>query len=166
MKSRSSTRAGNNSCACWRNMERNSPPAESTPSTSLRAWAHEENAGISNLFGLLIVLVLVAAMAAGCERRVVSASPPAPPVVEVTPVIQKDVPLEGEWVGTLEGYVNAQIQPASERLSDSPGLSGRSICPKRSVLFEIDPRPFQAALDQAKGQLAQARRRWPTLTST
>jgi hypothetical protein len=43
--------------------------------------------------------------------KVRAAAPPPPPVVEVAPVIQKDVPLQGEWVGTLEGYVNAQIQP-------------------------------------------------------
>ena len=48
----------------------------------------------------------------GCSNgKVRAAGPPPPPVVEVSPVIQKDVPVQGEWVGTLEGYVNAQIQP-------------------------------------------------------
>jgi hypothetical protein len=50
---------------------------------------------------------LLAALSAGCEHRVVSAAPPQPSTVEVTSVVQKDVPIEGEWVGTLEGYVNA-----------------------------------------------------------
>jgi len=111
---------------------------------------------LSNLFGLLIVLAFLAAMAAGCERHVVSASPPAPPVVEVTPAIQKDVPLEGEWVGTLEGYVNAQIQPHVSGYLIRKDYQEGGIVRQGQVLFEIDPRPFQAALDQAKGQLAQA----------
>src|ERR1700685_1167737 len=111
---------------------------------------------LSNLFGLLIALVFVAAMAAGCERHVVSASPPAPPMVEVTPAIQKDVPLEGEWVGTLDGYVNAQIQPHVSGYLIRQDYQEGGLVRKGQVLFEIDPRPFQAALDQAKGQLAQA----------
>src|SRR5580693_3257337 len=111
---------------------------------------------LSNLFGLLIVVVLLAAMAAGCERHVVSASPPAPPVVEVTPAIQKDVPLDGQWVGTLEGYVNAQIQPHVSGYLIRKDYQEGGFVREGQVLFEIDPRPFQAALDQAKGQLAQA----------
>jgi RND family efflux transporter MFP subunit len=111
---------------------------------------------ISNLFGLLMVLVIATAMAAGCQRHVVSASPPAPPVVEVTPAIQKDVPLNGEWVGSLEGYVNAQIQPHVNGYLIRKDYQEGGFVREGQVLFEIDPRPFQAALDQAKGQLAQA----------
>src|ERR1700723_2330629 len=111
---------------------------------------------LSNLFGLLIVLAFVTAIAAGCERHVVSASPPAPPVVEVTPAIQKDVPLNGEWVGSLEGYVNAQIQPHVGGYLIRQDYQEGGFVRQGQVLFEIDPRPFQAALDQAKGQLAQA----------
>jgi RND family efflux transporter MFP subunit len=111
---------------------------------------------ISNLFSFLMVLVFVAATEAGCERHVVSASPPAPPVVEVTPAIQKDVPLEGEWVGTLDGYVNAQIQPHVSGYLIRKDYQEGGVVRQGQILFEIDPRPFQAALDQAKGQLAQA----------
>src|SRR5271156_3410443 len=111
---------------------------------------------LSNLFGLLIVLVIAAAMEAGCEHHVASASPPAPPVVEVTAAIQKDVPLEGEWVGTLEGYVNAQIQPHVSGYLIRKDYQEGGVVRQGQVLFEIDPRPFQAVLDQAKGQLAQA----------
>jgi membrane fusion protein (multidrug efflux system) len=111
---------------------------------------------ISNLFGFLIVLVFVAAMEAGCERPVASAPAPAPPTVEVTPTIQKDVALEGEWVGTLEGYVNAQIQPHVSGYLIRQDYKEGGFVRQGQVLFEIDPRPFQAALDQAKGQLAQA----------
>src|SRR5580700_2912419 len=122
----------------------------------IESLSARSNRSISNLFGLLIVLVFLAAMAAGCERHVVSASPPAPPVVEVTPAIQKDVPLDGEWVGTLEGYVNAQIQPHVSGYLIRKDYQEGGFVREGQVLFEIDPRPFQAALDQAKGQLAQA----------
>ena len=60
---------------------------------------------------IAVVGALFGVVSAGCERRVASAPAPPAPTVEVTPVIQKDVPVQGEWVGTLEGYVNAQISP-------------------------------------------------------
>jgi membrane fusion protein (multidrug efflux system) len=103
-----------------------------------------------------IVAVLMAALCAGCEHRAASAAPPPAPVVKVAPVIQKDVPLEGQWVGTLDGYVNAQIQPQVSGYLIRQGYREGGLVRKGQVLFEIDPRPFQAALDQAKGQLAQA----------
>src|SRR3984957_14614655 len=111
---------------------------------------------LSNQLGCAIGLVLVASLGSGCERRVASAPAPAPPTVEVSPVIQKAVPLEGEWVGTLEGYVNAQIQPHVTGYLIRQDYQEGGFVRKDQVLFEIDPRPFQAALDQAKGQLAQA----------
>jgi membrane fusion protein (multidrug efflux system) len=77
-------------------------------------------------------------------------------VVEVAPVIQKDVPVQGEWVGTLEGYVNAQIQPQVSGYLIRQDYHEGALIKKGQLLFEIDPRPFQAVLDQAKGQLAQA----------
>lgn len=77
--------------------------------------------------------------------------------VSVVKIEPKDVSLTGEWVGTLDGYVNAQIQPqASGYLIKQNYKEGAQVS-KGQVLFEIDPRPFQAALDQAKGQLAQAK---------
>ena len=93
----------------------------------------------------------------GCSNgNVRAAAPPPPPVVEVAPVIQKDVPVQGEWVGTLEGYVNAQISPQVSGYLIRQDYHEGSFVKKGQVLFEIDPRPFQAVLDQAKGQLAQA----------
>src|SRR5207253_1090432 len=109
-----------------------------------------------NLLGFLMVLVCVTVLGAGCERRVASAAAPPAPAVEVTPVIQKDVPVQGEWVGTLEGYVNAQISPQVSGYLIRQDYHEGALVKKGQVLFEIDPRPFQAALDQAKGQLAQA----------
>ena len=91
-----------------------------------------------------------------------NAKPTALPV-SVVKVRQADVPLRGEWVGTLDGYVNAQIQPqVSGYLIRQNYLEGAPVT-KNEVLFQIDPRPFQAAVNQAdaevgraKGQLAQA----------
>lgn len=103
-----------------------------------------------------VVGLLALTMAAGCERQVASAPPPAPLDVEVTPVIQKDMAVEGEWIGTLEGYVNAQIQPHVTGYLIRQDYQEGGLVRQGQVLFEIDPRPFQAALDQAKGQLAQA----------
>jgi RND family efflux transporter MFP subunit len=95
--------------------------------------------------------------ALGCSNgNVRAAAPPPPPVVEVASVIQKDVPVQGEWVGTLEGYVNAQIQPQVSGYLIRQDYHEGAFVKKGQLLFEIDPRPFQAVLDQAKGQLAQA----------
>jgi RND family efflux transporter MFP subunit len=95
--------------------------------------------------------------ALGCSNsNVRAAAPPSPPVVEVAPVIQKDVPVQGAWVGTLEGYVNAQIQPQVSGYLIRQDYREGGLVKKGQLLFEIDPRPFQAVLDQAKGQLAQA----------
>ena len=103
-----------------------------------------------------VVALLAVTMSVGCERRVASAPPPPAPTVEVAPVIQKDVPIEGEWIGTLDGYVNAQIQPHVTGYLIRQDYQEGGFVRKGQVLFEIDPRPFQAALDQAKGLLAQA----------
>jgi membrane fusion protein (multidrug efflux system) len=93
----------------------------------------------------------------GCGNgKVRAAAPPPPPLVEVTPVMQKDVPLRGEWIGTLEGYVNAQIQPQVSGYLVRQDYQEGGFVRKGQLLFEIDPRPFQAVLDQARGQLAQA----------
>jgi RND family efflux transporter MFP subunit len=108
---------------------------------------------------IVVVPALFAVLNAGCERRVVSAGTPQPPTVEVTSVVQKDVPREGEWVGTLEGYVNAQISPQVSGYLIRQDYQEGAFVRKGQVLFEIDPRPFQAVLDQAKGQLAQAEAR-------
>src|ERR1700751_1114147 len=93
----------------------------------------------------------------GCSNSNVRASTSPPPAkVEVAPVIQKDVPVQGEWIGTLEGYVNAQISPQVNGYLIRQYYHEGAFVKKGQVLFEIDPRPFQAVLDQAKGQLAQA----------
>lgn len=82
---------------------------------------------------------------------------PPPPDVGVTEVQQQNVPIYGNWVASLDGYVNANIQPQVTGYLIRQEYREGSFVHKGDVLFEIDPRPFQAALDQAKGQLAQAK---------
>ncbi len=91
----------------------------------------------------------------GCSGGKVASAPP-PPVVEVATVVQQDTPIYSEWVATLDGYVNAQIQPRVPGYIIRQNYKEGSVVRKGEVLFEIDPRPFKAALDQAKAQLAQA----------
>src|ERR1700736_482340 len=111
---------------------------------------------IKQIFTALVSGVLLL-HALGCSKgKVRAAPPPPPPVVEVAPVIQKDVPVQGEWIGTLEGYVNAQISPQVNGYLIRQDYHEGAFVKKGQLLFEIDPRPFQAVLDQAKGQLAQA----------
>lgn len=102
------------------------------------------------------VLLLSAALLAGCGEKPAAAGPPPPMPVSVVEIQPTNVPLTNEWVGTLDGFVNAQIQPqASGYLIKQNYREGAQVA-KGQILFEIDPRPFQAVLDQAKGQLAQA----------
>src|SRR6202034_1872199 len=90
----------------------------------------------------------------GCAQKAHAAM--APPSVSVVKVIQKDVPLSGDWVATLDGFTTAQIQPEVSGYLVKQDYPEGSYVHQGEVLFEIDPRPFQAILDQAKGQLAQA----------
>jgi membrane fusion protein (multidrug efflux system) len=93
----------------------------------------------------------------GCSSKPPAAPPPQALPVTVVQLEPADVPITGEWVGTLDGYVNAQIQPqASGYLVKQNYREGAQVS-KGQVLFEIDPRPFQAALGQAQGQLEQAK---------
>jgi membrane fusion protein (multidrug efflux system) len=78
-------------------------------------------------------------------------------VVEVVQVEQEDVPIYGEWIGTLDGLVNADVRAQVTGYLQTQGYQEGAFVQKGQLLFEIDPRPFQAALDQAQGQLAQAK---------
>src|SRR2546425_3730827 len=91
----------------------------------------------------------------GCSGGKAASAPP-PTVVEVATVVQQDTPIYSEWVAILDGYVNAQIQPHVSGYIMRQIYKEGSVLRKGDVLFQIDPRPFKAALDQAKGQLAQA----------
>jgi RND family efflux transporter MFP subunit len=105
---------------------------------------------------LLVTAVLtVVFFLAGCGGRA-AAPPGAPPEVRVVTVAQRDVPIVSEWVATLDGYVNAQIQPQVTGYIVKQTYKEGSTVHNGDVLFEIDPRPFKALLDQAKAQLAEA----------
>jgi RND family efflux transporter MFP subunit len=103
------------------------------------------------------VLIPAALAAAGCTRTTSAAGSPQLPEVEVAPVQQRDVPVYREWIGTLDGMVNAAIRAEVTGYLLSQKYAEGSFVRKGQLLFEIDPRPFQAALDQAQGQLAMAR---------
>jgi len=116
---------------------------------------HKRSRSILNKL-LLFGLVAGATVAMiGCERTQ-AAAPPPPPEVRVAPVVQQDVPVYNEWVTTLDGYVNAEIRPHVSGYLIKQNYKEGSLVRKGQVLFEIDPRPFKAALDRAKGDLAQA----------
>lgn len=102
----------------------------------------------------LAVIVLIV-VASGSKSKGKSA-PPSPPEVQVVQVEQKDVPIYSEWIGTLDGMVNAEIKAQVGGYLLSKNYTEGSFVKKGQLLFEIDPRPFQAALDQAKGDLAKA----------
>ncbi len=96
---------------------------------------------------------MLTALTAACGKQ---GRPPAPTLqVGVLPAIQMDVPLTHEWVGTLDGFVNAEIRPQVEGYLLRQVYKEGSSLHKGDALFEIDPRPFKAAADQAKA--AQAR---------
>jgi RND family efflux transporter MFP subunit len=101
------------------------------------------------LFGCFLLFL------GGCSGGKAASDPP-PPVVEVATVVQQDTPIYSEWVATLDGYVNAQIQPRVSGYIIRQNYKEGSVVRKGEVLFEIDPRPFKASLDLAKAQLAQA----------
>ena len=111
---------------------------------------------IGNIHASLAILgLLLMAAALGCSNKETQAAAP-PPEVEVTDVVQQDVPIYGEWIAILDGYVNAQIQPQVTGYLMKQNYVEGTVVHRGDVLFEIDPRPFEAALAQTKGQLAEA----------
>src|SRR4249920_2660881 len=98
-----------------------------------------------------LAAVVLAEMLLGCGCRRPSPPPPAPVAVEVVPVVQKDVPIVGEWIGTLDGSVNAEIRPKVEGYVLRQLYKEGQFVRRNEPLFEIDARQFRAALDQARG---------------
>jgi membrane fusion protein, multidrug efflux system len=104
----------------------------------------------------VLSLVLLVWIASACEKKEEKAGGPAPEVV-VAPVEKRDVDIYTEWVGTTTGYVNAQIYPKIQGYLLRQAYRDGSVVKEGDLLFEIDPRQFKAALDQAQGQLDRAR---------
>jgi membrane fusion protein, multidrug efflux system len=101
----------------------------------------------------LLVFSLILALI-GCRKSQQPTT--SPPDVEVVEVMQKDVPIWKEWIGTLDGLWNAQIRPQVTGYLLRQTYKDGAFVKKDQLLFEIDPRTFQAAVDQYKGQLANA----------
>jgi membrane fusion protein (multidrug efflux system) len=94
------------------------------------------------------------AIAIGCGKKEVAPPPPVPDV-EVSQVVSRDVPVYREWVAVLDGYVNAQVQPQVTGYLMTQKYKDGTFVHRGDLLFEIDPRPFEAILKQTQGQLAQ-----------
>ncbi|MBN1548571.1 MAG: efflux RND transporter periplasmic adaptor subunit [Syntrophaceae bacterium] len=105
------------------------------------------------------VFIISISLLSGCSKQ--EEAPPLP-VVEVTAVIQKDVPVYKEWIGTLDGMVNATIRAQVQGYLIKQNYREGDVVKKDQILFEIDPRTFEAALAQAKGQLEAQQARWNT----
>jgi len=102
---------------------------------------------------LLLALILILPFSS-CAKK--TPPPPPPPAVEVAPATQQDVSLTTEWVGTLDGYVNAEIRPQVEGYVLRQSYREGTFVHRGDVLFEIDPRQFQASLESAQAELARA----------
>ena len=107
-------------------------------------------------FSVALLAVVLAAALTGCNQRSGAASAPQLPVVKVASVTEQDVPISVEYVGTLVGYINAQIRARVSGHLMSQNYTEGSLVKAGDLLFQVDPRPFQAALDQAEAQLLQA----------
>jgi RND family efflux transporter MFP subunit len=108
---------------------------------------------IGGILGLIVLALIVGAM---IPSKKALGAPPSTPDVEVVQVEKKDVPIYAEWIGTLDGLVNADVRAQVTGYLLKQGYQEGALVKQGQLLFQIDPRPFQAALDQAEGQLAQA----------
>ncbi len=113
---------------------------------------HRIQIGAAALIFVAIVLILISQ-----GKDTAAALPPPPPEVQVAAVEQRDLPVHHEWIGTLNGLVNAAINAEVTGYLLRQDYAEGSLVHQGQLLFEIDPRPFQAALDQAAGQLAQSK---------
>jgi len=110
---------------------------------------------IGGLLCLIVIGLIIGAVRP--SKHAMGAMAGATPDVEVVKVQQEDVPIYGEWIGTLDGLVNADVRAQVTGYLLKQGYQEGGYVKQGQLLFQIDPRPFQAALDQAQGQLAQAK---------
>ncbi|MCM8612780.1 efflux RND transporter periplasmic adaptor subunit [Accumulibacter sp.] len=114
--------------------------------------------GVAAIFvGLLLVATT------GCSEK--KSATPVTPVVEVVQVVQRDVPIYMEWVGTMDGNINAVIRPQVTGYLIKQNYREGDLVKKGQPLFEIDPRTFEAAVDEAKGVRAQKVARFETASA-
>jgi RND family efflux transporter MFP subunit len=108
---------------------------------------------IVGALGLMVVGLIVGAIR---PKRVAGASG-SPPIVEIVTAEQKDVSVYHEWIGTLDGLVNADVRAQVTGYLQQQAYQEGAFVRKGQLLFQVDPRPFQAVLDQTQGQLSQAK---------
>jgi RND family efflux transporter MFP subunit len=106
--------------------------------------------------GSLLAITMIAIVLDGCSKGGAGGGPGGAPDVQVVQVEQKDVPIYREWIGTLEGLVNADVRGQVTGYLLRQDYKEGNFVQQNQLLFEIDPRPFQASLDEAKAQLATA----------
>ncbi len=104
----------------------------------------------------LFLFIVVLLSAAGCSKSKTTTQAMTAPEVEVVQVEQKDVPIYQEWIGTLDGLVNAEIKSQVTGYLLKQHYTEGSFVKKGQLLFELDQRPFEATLEQAKGDRAKA----------
>ena len=104
----------------------------------------------------VLCFLACAALAAACTKQA-SAPPPAAPEVLTVKVIQRDVPIVRDWIGTLQGSVDAEIRPKVEGYLLRRAYTEGTLVSKGQLLFEIDPRQFRAAYEQATGTVGRAK---------
>ncbi len=106
----------------------------------------------------LLAGVVIGMVVTGCDdaSRAGAPPPPPPPIVKVEAVVERDVPISAEWVGTLVGYINAQIRSRVSGHLVSQNYKEGSLVKSGDLLFQVDPRPFQTAVDQAEARLRVA----------
>ena len=129
-----------------------------------RVLARLRDTGMPDVFALglrssalLLCPVICAVLMSGCGGEPAASRTAAAPTVLVTPVVQRDVPILREWIAQLNGSVNAQIAPKVSGYIVKQNYRDGYYVHAGQILFEIDPRPFEAALSQAKANVAQAR---------
>jgi len=125
----------------------------SNPST-LSSAAHTFRWAAAGLAGIALLI------ATACDKQ--KTTPPAPPTVEVVSVAQRDVPIYMEWIGSLDGAVNAVIRPQVTGYLIRQSYREGDLVKQGQPLFEIDPRTFEAAVEEAKGLRAQQVARFET----
>jgi membrane fusion protein (multidrug efflux system) len=130
--------------------------ARAFPLAHLVHWGTVEDTLVMIDRRSLLVAVALGAAIAGCGDRSRAAGPPPPPIVKAELVVERDVPISAEWVGTLVGYISAQIRPRVSGHLISQSYTEGAAVKTGDLLFQVDPRPYQVALDQAEAQLLQA----------
>jgi RND family efflux transporter MFP subunit len=113
----------------------------------------KRNLAVAGMVCLVVIAIVVRTLR---PKHASGAGAEAPPDVMVAQVDQKDVPIYGEWIGTLDGFVNADVRAQVTGYLVRQAYKEGAFVNAGQLLFEIDPRPYKAALDQAEGQLAQA----------